>query len=865
MRSIRTRTVLALVLVAVVLAGCTSGSKSATSPDGSAVASGPFQATIRRTTDGVPHIVANDWGSLSFGQGYASAEDRSCDLADQVVKIKGERAKWLGAGDKNANVDSDFAWKAIGIYDRAAQDYPAKSPEVRQLVDAFAAGWDAYLAKVGAAGINGWCKGADWVQPVTGLDVYAYARAVALQASSGQLLSYIAAAEPPAPKAAGTAFEPGATAAAASAAPAAATRAPTVPATTPAPATPAPFDLTQASASLGSNGWAIGSDRTESAGGMLLANPHFPWEQELRFWEVQLTIPGQSDIYGVQLSGLPGVGIGFTDTFAWTHTVSAGNRFTAYSLDLVPGSPTTYKYDDGTKAMTSKPIVIDVKQADGTTTTTTKTAWSSHYGPIISFPGVGWSDTMTITYRDANIDNDAFLDQYLAMDQAKNLDEFIAAHRDHQGVPLFNTIATSNDGRAWYADTSATPDLSPAAIDAYEASLKTNIIASTAAASGAVVLDGSKSLYEWVNEPGARSSGLVPYAKMPQVTRSDYVFNANDSFWIPNADHPLTGDYSPLHGAQNTVRSLRTRENAAVLRDTSPTGPSGADGKFSLDELAAAALQNRGYSSRVLKDDVVARCQSATNVDVAALPNTDNPDRGLPAGSVDVSQACAILAAWDGTYDLGAKGAALWREFMGRFDSKDLTDVGALWSRPFDAARPVDTPASLAPAPAGAPDPVLVNLARAVQIFGKAGRPVDAPLGDLQYADRDGQRIPIHGGNALDGTTNVVGYDRSPGSTTEPIPTRSPTVAARSSLTKDGYMVNNGSSFMMVVDFGAPGSGGPKAKVLLNYGDSQDRTNPVFVDSTTRFSQKNWRDITLGEDAVKNADGVTTETVTGPR
>ncbi len=125
--------------------------------------------------------------------------------------------------------------------------------------------------------------------------------------------------------------------------------------------------------------------------------------------------------------------------------------------------------------------------------------------------------------------------------------------------------------------------------------------------------------------------------------------------------------------------------------------------------------------------------------------------------------------------------------------------------QPFDAAKPVDTPATLAPAPAGGPDPVLVNLARAVQIFTKAGQPVDAALGDLQYADRNGERVPIHGGNAVDGTTNVVGYDSAPGSTTEPIPTRSPTVAARSSLTKDGYMVNNGSSFMMVVDYGPDG------------------------------------------------------------
>jgi acyl-homoserine lactone acylase PvdQ len=61
--STRTRQVIAIALAAVVLMGCTSGSKSATPPDGSAVANGDFQATIRRTTDGVPHVVAADWGS----------------------------------------------------------------------------------------------------------------------------------------------------------------------------------------------------------------------------------------------------------------------------------------------------------------------------------------------------------------------------------------------------------------------------------------------------------------------------------------------------------------------------------------------------------------------------------------------------------------------------------------------------------------------------------------------------------------------------------------------------------------------------------------------------------------------------------
>lgn len=58
----------------------------------------------------------------------------------------------------------------------------------------------------------------------------------------------------------------------------------------------------------------------------------FPWEGGLRFWEVQLSVPGELDVYGAQLTGLPAVGIGFNEDVAWSHTVSDGNRFTAYKL-----------------------------------------------------------------------------------------------------------------------------------------------------------------------------------------------------------------------------------------------------------------------------------------------------------------------------------------------------------------------------------------------------------------------------------------------------------------------------------------------------------------------------------------------------
>ena len=186
----------------------------------------------------------------------------------------------------------------------------------------------------------------------------------------------------------------------------------------------------------------------------------------------------------------------------------------------------------------------DVLGDDGTLSSSTRTLWFSEYGPILDFPGIGWSNSMVVTYRDANINNDEFIEQYAAMDRAKSLDEFIAAHEKFQGVPLFNTIAVSNDGRAWYADVSATPNLSDEAEAEYVAQVAAGGIAALGRQNGAVVLDGSKSINRWEEQEGARDPGLVPWSELPMTERTDYVFNANDSFWIANGSEPLSGDYS---------------------------------------------------------------------------------------------------------------------------------------------------------------------------------------------------------------------------------------------------------------------------------------------------------------------------------
>jgi acyl-homoserine-lactone acylase len=829
----RSRTVASLVVVVVTaLVGAACTSDDGAQPEGTtttvALEAGPngYAAEIRRTTDGVPHIRGATLRDASFGQGWASGEDHGCTLADQVLKVTSTRARWLGPGDEDANVDSDFAWAALGLADRARAEWPEQSAEVRELLTAFADGWNAHLDEVGADGVTGWCSGAEWVRPVTPAELYTYARAITLQASGARLAQYLGAAQPPE--------------------------------ATPAAAAPAEEAALAASAApmLGSNGWAIGSERSAGGGGMLVANPHFPWEGELRFWEVHLTVPGRIDAYGAQLIGLPGLAIGFTEGVAWTHTVSAGNRFTAYVLDLVPGEPTSYLVDGEQVPMTSREVTVEVRGEDGTATPVSRTLWETRYGPVLDFPGIGWGAEQTVTYRDANIDNAAFVPQYLAMLEARDLGELRAAHERYQGVPLFNTIAVGADGTAWYADTSATPNLSPEAIGAYLDRLETDFLTKSASQAGAVLLDGSTSRDDWVEVEGARSPGLVPYSRQPMVERRDYLFNANDSFWLPNADHFVTGDYSPLHGRQETVRSVRTRENAEVLRDVTPTGPSGEDGRFDLAELRATALLDRGYPARVLKDEVVARCRGAVGlVEVPEAPGSATV-LGLPAASIDVAPACGVLDGWDGTYDVDSRGAALWREFIGRFEGDSV------WAGAFDPGRPVDTPAGLVPAPAEGPDPVLVNLGRAVQVLGVAGVPLDAELGSVQIDGRvPDQRLPVPGGLGSDGVPNVVGFGTAMSSTGEERPQRPKPFVPRSQLASDGtYRINQGTSFLMAVEFTEDG---PRASSILTYGQTGDRSSPLFTSQVRRFAAKDWKDVRYTDAQIDADPALVRRTVSG--
>jgi acyl-homoserine-lactone acylase len=224
---------------------------------------------------------------------------------------------------------------------------------------------------------------------------------------------------------------------------------------------------------------------------------------------------------------------------------------------------------------------------------------------------------------------------------------------------------------------------------------------------------------------------------------------------------------------------------------------------------------------------------------------------------VDLSDACKILGSWDGLLNLDSVGAGLWREFITRYDSRDLRSAGALFAEKFDPKDPVHTPRGLAPG-----DLALQKLAEAVQLLDRAGIALDTPLGELQYNNKNNGRIPIHGGlGGYEGVENNVGYARN-GTTLEPDVPLAPRVEGSRYLTEQGYPINRGTSFIMAMEFTAEG---PRAWAFMTYGQSGDPASPHFTDQTRLFSKKEWRPILFTKDQIEKDPNLSVLHVREPR
>ena len=69
-----------------------------------------YEVDIRRTSLGIPHIKADDEGSLGYGVGHVYTEDNFCTMAEHLVTLDGQRARYFGAGEPDVENRLTLPW-----------------------------------------------------------------------------------------------------------------------------------------------------------------------------------------------------------------------------------------------------------------------------------------------------------------------------------------------------------------------------------------------------------------------------------------------------------------------------------------------------------------------------------------------------------------------------------------------------------------------------------------------------------------------------------------------------------------------------------------------------------------------------------
>ena len=753
--NVRVTAATALLMTCAVLAtGIAACSKPAST---TSIAKDRYNVTIRWTAHGVPHVRAEDWGSLGYGFAYSVATDAVCTLAREFVNVAGEQSKFFGP--EEGRREADIFQKSV-ITDTALANAAARVPkEMAALQDGYIAGYNRYLTDHQGEQLPASCRNQPWVRPIDAKDMARMAIGVGIRYGVGRSPAAIANASPPSKDDKVSRL--------------------------------APPSLADEVIMFGSNAVALGKAATVNGKGLMLGNPHYPWSGSSRFHIAHLTLPGELDVMGVGLISTPFISIGFNNDIAWSHTVSTALRFTLYELTLDANDPLSYRYGDESRKLTPRTVSIEVKQPDGSIVTEERTTYDSHFGPVLEDAGLPWTREHAYAIRDSNLANNRAFEQYFKFSRAKSVEDILSAMQTSQGVAWVNTIAADRNGKALYADLSVVPNVDEAMIKACG-----NTAVQKWGQWPAVVLRGAPEC-EWRNDQRAQQAGIVPPELLPHLIRDDYVTNSNDSYWLSNPTQPLQG-YSPIIGAEHTERSLRTRAGITMVNEVLQATEAN---KFDAQRLQDLLFSHRNFSAELALDDVLAICKREPKQ--VAVENT----------SVDVTQACAVLAAWDRKQAVTSRGAQVWTEAWPLIGA-----TANLWLVPFDAKDPVHTPRQLNVKDAKVRKAVMLAVASATRKLTDAQIPLDAPWGDVQYAERNGEKIGIPGGAHATGMFSVMSAKLAPGKGYTPIIT--------------------GNSWMQVVTWDDAGE--VDARGILSYSQSEETDSPYLADQTKLYSQGQW-------------------------
>jgi acyl-homoserine-lactone acylase len=733
---------------------------------------------ITRTEYGIPHVKAATLYGGGLGTGYAYAQDNACLMLEEVVTLRGERSLYFGPETRVHDIfemsNPDYTNVVSDVYYRYFMDQATVQAQqagtdagTDELVRGYVDGFNRYVRETGSAKLPDACRGKPWVRDITAEDIHRRTIQFGLRAGANFFASGIVA-------------KPGQASALQSA---------------------LPLMSKRVHPSVGSNVAAFGRDMTSNGRGLHASNPHFPWAGIERFYVHHMTVPGKLDVFGGALSGMPLPALGFTAGQAWSITWSVDQRFTLHELTLDPHDPTRYVLDGKTVPMTKRIIKVPVEGANGRHRE--ETVHETVFGPILASPLLPWSRQTAYAVADINRENHRLLNQLHSIGRANSVAAVRSAVLTDMGLPYSNVVAADSDGRVLYINGSVTPNIPNDLIDQCVTS---KLGKQWLTDRNWFVLDGTRSACRAQPSHGAPQRLIIPPDRRPVLERNDYVVHSNDSHWVVNADPAtrLTG-FQRIIGIDVAALGERTRR-ALFLAEDRRNGRDGLPGnKIDADSFMKLYWRSPLVTGELVIADLLADCRA-------------RPQHRLADGSTfDLQPACEALAKWDRSDRPDSIASHLFNRFVKKMPQVQST-VGTLfpprfWKQQFDPKDPLHTPAGF-----NVNDEVRNALAAAAQELTAAGVALDARLADVQFVERNGQRLSLSGGYI--GYNNLDATLQKGKGLTEPVPF--------------------GNSYMHIVTYT---DNGPVARGILSYAQAADPTAPHGSDMTRVYSQDRFIDL----------------------
>mgnify|MGYP001612536259 FL=1 len=486
---------------------------------------------VLRDRYGIPHIFAASLDDASFALGYVHAQDRLWQMEMNRRIAAGRVAELVGAGA----LETDRFLRTLGVRRAAEANLRLLDADTRRLLDAYAAGVNAFLASAPVLPIEFWLTGAR-PEPWSPADSVGWVKMMAWDLGHNwreellrmrlskslplaRIQQFVAPypGEPP-PEIAdlkelyGT-LERDAVQLARFAPPKSGSE-PDFP----------------DNEGLGSNNWVVSGARSASGKPLLANDPHLGLTAPAVWYFAQLSVPGLN-VIGATLPGVPAVVLGRNERIAWGFTNTGPDVQDLYieKLDASGG----YRAPEGVRPFQVIEETIRVKGAEAEKLRIRV----SRHGPVISDVSRTAQElsprghVLAFAWT-ALAEDDRTMQAALKLARARDWEGFLAAARDFHS-PQQNMVYADIGGDIGFIAAGRVPVRKPA-----------NDLKGLAPAPGWLAK------YDW--------DGYLPFEQLPRSHNpaSGAVHTANQRITPPGYAHFISAEWQPPYRANRIAQLL---------------------------------------------------------------------------------------------------------------------------------------------------------------------------------------------------------------------------------------------------------------------------------------------------------------------